>query len=91
MEFNAKLAETVFCRYPEIPLANNILHPNAGIHGHGEANLKIVQGLVAWMEVHANEINNLDSSGPLLPQLDLLTNEQLQAAALSMDPLTDGN
>jgi hypothetical protein len=91
LEFNAKLAETVFCRYPGIPLANNILHPNTGIHGHGEANLRIVQGLVAWMEAHADDISGLDNSRPLLPQLDLLTDEQLRMAARSLDPLANEN
>jgi hypothetical protein len=90
LEFNAKLAETTFCRYPGIPLGSNVLHPNVGPNGHGEANLRIVQGLVAWIEAHADEIEGLDLSRPLLPQLDLLTDDQLRAAARSLDPLAGG-
>ena len=90
LEFHAKLAETAFCRYPGIPLGLNILHPNMGAYGHGEANLMIVKGLVAWMEDHGDEIEGLDPSRPLLPQLDLLSDEQLRAVARSMDPLADG-
>jgi hypothetical protein len=87
VEVNAKLAETAFCRYPGIPLGANILYPNMGAAGHGEANLLIVQGLVDWMEAHADEIEGLDPSRPFLPQLDLLSDEQLRAIARSMDPL----
>ena len=39
------------------------------------------------MEAHADEIEGLDPSRPLLPQLDLLSDEQLRAVARSMDPL----
>lgn len=87
VEVHAKLAETAFCRYPGIPLGANILYPNMGAAGHGEASLLIVQGLVAWMEGHADEIGGLDPDRPLLPQLDLLSDEQLRAVARSMDPL----
>jgi hypothetical protein len=58
-----------------------------GIHGHGEANLLIVQSLVVWLEAHADEVDGLDPGRPMLPQLDLLSDEQLRAAARSMDPL----
>lgn len=91
VEVNAKLAETAFCRYPGIPLGANILYPNMGVNGHGDANLLIVQGLVAWMEAHADEIEGLDPSRPFLPQLDLLSDEQLRAVARSMDPLAQGD
>lgn len=51
----------------------------------------MVLALVAGMEAHADEISGLNSSRSLLPQLDLLTNEQLRTAARSMDPLANGN
>jgi len=89
IEVNAKLAETAFCRYPGIPLGLNILYPNMGASGHGKANLLVVQGLVAWMEGHGDEIEGLDPSRPLLPQLDLLSDDQLRAVARSMDPLAE--
>ena len=71
-------------------MGNNVLHPDIGPGGHGEANLRIVQGLVGWMEEHTDEIDELDPSRPLLPQLYLLTDDQLQAAARDLDPLTHG-
>ena len=64
LEFNAKLAETAFCRYPGIPLGYNILHPY-GIGGHSEANKQIVAGYVSWMEEYASDINGLDLSKPI--------------------------
>ena len=39
------------------------------------------------MDEHAGDILGLDRERPLLPQLDLLTNDQLRAAFRSMDPL----
>jgi tetratricopeptide (TPR) repeat protein len=89
LEVRAKLAEIAFCRYPGIPLGNNVLHPNVGAGGHGQANLIIVQGLVDWMEEHTSEIEDLDPSRPLLPQHDLLTDDQLRAAARSLDPMAN--
>jgi hypothetical protein len=55
--------------------------------GTGEGNWNIMKGIVAWMKVHANEIKGLDPSRPLLPQFDLLTDEQIRAVFLTMDPL----
>ncbi len=57
---------------------------------HGRANLKVIRGLVAWMEAHGEEIPGLDPEEPLLPQLDLLTDEQIRAAIRSMDPMASG-
>ena len=36
LECAAKLAETTFCRYPGIPLGNNVLYPGFGPNGHGD-------------------------------------------------------
>ncbi len=46
-----------------------------------------MRGLVAWMEEHREEIMGVDPTLPLLPQLDRLSDAQLGAAFLSMDPL----
>jgi hypothetical protein len=40
----------------------------------------------ARLHAHRAEIAGLDATRPLLPQLDKLTDEQLRAAARSMDP-----
>jgi hypothetical protein len=42
--------------------------------------------LGTWMQAHSTEIAGLDSSRPLLPQFDRLTDEQMRAAFRSMDP-----
>ncbi len=85
-EFGAKLAETAFCRYPGIPLGANILYPY-GIAGHSEANSQVVEGYVSWMEANASQISGLDPDQPLLPQLDLLSDDQLREVARGLDPL----
>ena len=46
-----------------------------------------MRGLVAWMREHGSDIGGLDLARPLLPQFDLLTDEQIRAAFRSMDPL----
>ena len=89
-EFTAKLSEVAFAPEPRLAFGG-ILTPSIGDDTpHGKANLKIMKGLVAWMEEHREAIAELDPDRPLLPQLDLLTDEQLQAAFRGMDPLATG-
>ena len=88
-EFRAKLSEIYFSEVPFFTLAyGGILSPDTGgKSAHGKANLKILKGLVEWMEEHQNDISGFDRQKPVLPQLELLTEEQLKAAMKSMDPL----
>jgi len=46
-----------------------------------------MQGLVAWLKTCADEIEGFDPFRPLLPQLDLLTDDRFRAATQSMDTL----
>ena len=85
-EFTAKLA---FAPEPRLALGAIISASIGDSTPHGKANLAIMKGLVQWMIQHANEIAALDAERPLLPQLDLLTDEQLRAAFRSMDRLAD--
>lgn len=88
LEFRAKLSEIAFARLPRSVVAGPILSPDlAGPTPHGQANRRVLEGLVAWMEEHAEEIEGLETDRPLLPQLDRLSPEQLRQAARSMDPL----
>ena len=64
-------------------------HRHGGDSSHGQANERIMNGLVKWMRQHEDEIVNLDRTRPYLPQLDLLTDEQLRAAFRAMDPWAD--
>lgn len=86
-EFRAKLSEVAFAKRPKLVMSS-IIHPNIGdATPHGRANARVMLGLLRWMHGHASEIRGLDVSRPLLPQLPLLTDDQLRAAFRSMDPL----
>ncbi|HEX8691904.1 MAG TPA: hypothetical protein VF746_05775 [Longimicrobium sp.] len=85
-EFRAKLSEVAFAPEPRLSLAN-LVHPNLGDRTpHGQAGLRFMRGLEAWMRAHAAEVRGLDPARPLLPQAPLLGDAQLRAAARSMDP-----
>lgn len=87
-EFRAKLSEVAFSPSPRFALVGGILSgPFGGDSPHGIANEKLAEGLVRWMQVHKSEIAGLDSSLPLLPQLDRMSDEQIRTAAREMDPL----
>jgi hypothetical protein len=87
LEYRAKLSQVVFAPDPLIAM-NAIFSGNIGQKGdaHGMANLRVMRGLVAWMESHTAEITGLNRTRPLLPQFDLLTDDQMRAAFRSMDP-----
>ena len=86
-EFSAKLSEVALAPRPRLSL-DSIISPNIGDKTpHGKANLKIMKGLVAWMDRHRGEIAGLDGDSPMLPQADLLSEEQLREAFRSMDRL----
>lgn len=84
-EYRAKLSEIAFAPHPRVGLGNILLLE--GDYAHARANRRIAKGLAAWMQRHRGEIEGLDAGTPLLPQLDLLTDDQLRAAFASMDPL----
>ncbi len=87
LEFRAKLSEVVFAPHPRIAFGG-IIGGNIGDSTpHGQANLRIMRGLVTWLSERGDQIPGLDPSRPLLPQLDLLSDDQLRAAMASMDPL----
>ena len=84
-EFRAKLSELAFSKYPKLAFAEGILRQENPAHEN--ANKRIIKGVVNWMEKNTKTIKNIDTSRPLLPQLDLLTEEQLVRAVRSFDPL----
>jgi len=86
LEFRAKLSEVAFAPYPRLAFGA-IFNANMGNGtSHGEANARVTEGLIAWMDDHRSEIAGLDASAPLLPQFDKLTDAQMVAAVQSMDP-----
>jgi hypothetical protein len=88
LEFRAKLSEVAFARHPRLALGG-ILSANAGDSTpHGQANARVLCGVVDWMESRAGQIQGFDGSRPVLPQLILLTDDQLRDAFRSLDPLS---
>jgi hypothetical protein len=87
-EWTAALSRVIFGPRPAMGM-RGIIAPNIARKdgGSGEGNRRIMQDLVAWIEKHAGEIKGLDRTRPLLPQFDLLTNEQIREAFRGMDPL----
>jgi hypothetical protein len=87
LEFRAKLSEIAFSDAPRWsfgPIVNaNIADPSSP---HGRANKRIMRGLVDWMSSNRARIAGLDSTRPLLPQLDKLSDDQMREAMRSMDP-----
>jgi len=88
LEYRAKLSEIAFAPNPRLSLTGGILTPNIGDKTpHGQANLRLMHGFVDWMNAHRSEIEGLDPARPMLPQLDLLSDDQLRSIARSLDPL----
>lgn len=89
LEFRGKISQVVFAPHPGLGAVSGVFQANIGDETpHGQANARIMKGLLAWMRARADEIQGLNHAEPLLPQLPLLTAEQLRAAFGSMDPLT---
>lgn len=84
-EFRAKLSEIAFSKYPKLAFGEWILRQEDPAHEN--ASKRIIKGVVDWMESNKETIQNINTSKPLLPQLYLLTNEQLVEAIRSFDPL----
>jgi hypothetical protein len=83
-EFRAKIDEVALSRRPKLAMTA-ILHPNIGAAtAHGQANRRIMLGLIRWIRAHSSEIVGIDASVPPLVQLPLLTDAQLRAAFQSM-------
>lgn len=88
LEFRGKISQVIFAPRPRLGAVSGTFQPNiADETAHGQANARIMHGLLTWMRAHASEIQKLDPAAALLPQLPLLTDAQLLAAFASMDPL----
>lgn len=88
LEFRAKLSEIAFSPSPKMALAGAIFSSNIGAETpHGQANARVMKGIVDWMIKNAEQIDGLKRDSPMLLQLDLLSDEQLRTAVRSMDPM----
>jgi hypothetical protein len=76
LEYRAKLAEIAFAASPRLALSGGILAPVGGGTGHGEANKRLLEGLLRVTRVKD------------LTQLDRLTDDELRQAARTLDPLS---
>jgi hypothetical protein len=86
-EYRAKLSQVVFAPVPQLAL-DGILDGTVGdATPHGQANRRVLEGVLGWMTQHAREIAGLDHRLPLLLQLPLLTERQFREAFQSLDPL----
>lgn len=88
LEFRGKISQVVFAPHPRLGAVSGIFQANIGDETpHGQANARIMKGLLAWMRANVDEVQGLNHAEPLLPQLPLLTDQQLRAAFGSLDPL----
>ena len=63
----------------------NLLSNIGAETSHGRANERIMGGIVKWMNEHRSDVGGFDPERPTLPQLDLLTPDQLREVFRSMD------
>ena len=85
-EFYALLAQVALAPQPRWALLDGIFIPGVGGETiRGRAAGRLVFGLLAWMKSHQKQVVAFDASKPLLVQLDHLSDDQIRAAALSMD------
>jgi hypothetical protein len=85
LEFRAKLSEIALSGYPRLGLAN-VAGQAQGDTAHGQANRRVLEGYRRWMRAHRREIAGFDRRAPTLAQLHLLSDDQIIAAAQSLDP-----
>ena len=89
LEYTAKLSEVYFSEKPMWSF-NAIMSRNIGDNtSHGQANLKVIEGLVNWMEKNKENLSMIDANRPMLPQIDKLSDVQMKKAVKSLDPMAN--
>jgi len=86
-EYRAKLSEVALAGAPRDALGVIFAGVVGGKSPHGEATERLARGLIGWMQVHRTEIHDL-KAGNLMTQIDVLTDDQIRAAARSLDPFS---
>jgi hypothetical protein len=87
LEYRAKLSEVAFAPIPRLAFGAILSDDIGKKTAHGLSNLRIVKGIVSWMQANSDNIKGMDTARPLLPQFDLLEDEQVREVMRSMDPL----
>lgn len=90
LEYRAKLSEVAFALSPRLAFGSIIDEEIGKDTPHGQADLHIMKDIVSWMQGNADKISGIDLKRPLLPQFDLLTDEQMREIMRSNDPLAKG-
>ena len=86
LEYRAKLSELMLAEFPRMPLVNILSSDIGDDTPHGQADTRVIEGYLRWMDAHRGEIAGFDPAVPTLEQLDRLTDAQIRAVALSLDP-----
>jgi hypothetical protein len=90
LEYRAKLSAVAFAPSPRLAFGSIIDEEMGKDTPHGQADLHIMKDIVSWMRGNADKISGIDLKRPLLPQFDLLTDEQMREIMRSNDPLAKG-
>jgi hypothetical protein len=86
LEYRAKLSELELAEFPKLALAA-ILASNIGDEtDHGQANARVMQGLVDWVEANPSAVAGFDPTLATASELDKLSDDQLRAIAKGLDP-----
>ncbi len=86
LEYRAKLSELMLAEFPRMPLFNIQSSEIGSQTPHGQANTRVFEGYLHWMDAHRGEIAGFDPRVPTLEQLDKLTDAQIRAVARTLDP-----
>ena len=89
LEYTAKLSEIYFADRPFFMLGTLISSNLGNGTAHGDANLRLIKGIVGWMEANQSKIEGFDPTKPTLPQVGKMTAAQLKQAVRSLDPLAN--
>jgi hypothetical protein len=85
LEYRAKLSEIRFARSPLLSFASIFGPLLGGTSGHGVANKRLIEEIVAWMSRNRGDIAGYDPAQTALEQLDKLSDAQLIAVTTGLD------
>jgi len=85
LEYRAKLSEVGLSNTPRLALANVYIPAFGDGTGHGTANKRLIEQVVAWMEQNQGTIAGYDPALPALVQLYKLSDEQVRTIARTLD------
>ena len=87
LEYTAKLSELGLGPAPMLALSRVMAGNMGDGTGHGDANQKVIEGFVAWMNDNPSKLKNIDVQSPMLIQLANLNDDEIRMIARALDPL----